>query len=250
MTTFAKEASLGISSGVDPAILTVNVNDGDLMILQMSNRSGDSEADHVVTDDAVHTWTKAIGFDNLLGDADARFSFSVWYAIATADKDPFDITCDDGTTNGKAAQYTSWTPSAAYDWTFEVGAIDGSGTLDWDNVSSGNTSDPGGSDLFVMGLAGARVSADVPSGATTFDEMSADKTQTSPGSNAHKHICAIFAAGQASGAKTATIDTAGSGSGDEGIVSVIVFSDGGVGGAIPHNPLGCPILGPVGGPTA
>ncbi len=224
--------------------------DGDLLVVSMCDRSGTTEADHVVTDDNGGTWVKRLGFDNLIGDANARQATSVWTRRASdglGDDTAFFINGDDGSANDKLMQAFSITPSAAYDFTYEVGAIAGSGTADWDALASGNTSNPGGSDLFELAVATARNSADEPL-ATNFTAQTDSHNQILGEDNGLSSATAIEAAGQTSGAKTATINS--DGSGNEGVCAVLIFSDGGVAGTIPHNPLGYPILGPVGGPTA
>ncbi len=240
MTTFTLARSTANSgAGADPAGTTIRGDDTtEFFVLGLSDRNGGSEVNHVVTDDNGGTWFKAGGFDNLIGDSAARISMSIWYrrAIETGDDSNFIVRGDDGTSNDKHIQVSVWTPSVAYDFTLEEFAADGSGTADWDGLASGNTADPGGSDLFEIAVAHTRThTSDIPTtGNMNFTTQTDGTAEDLAGTSQVGSFVAIEASGQASGAKTATINS--DGSGNEGICAVLVFSDGGVGGATSFPP--------------
>lgn len=225
MTTFAINTSIvNTEHGEDPVTLSVSATEGDLMVVLLGERSGTTEADYVCTDPN-GTWIKAVGYDNEIGDSGARISMAMFYRLATAtDESAFTVTGDNGTTNGKFMSFTSWTPSADYDFTLEETAADGSGTVDWDGTSSGNTPSVSGSDLFEIAVGACRDGGDQPTaGGTNFTAQLDDDTLHLSGGSSNVHFAlGIEANGQAGGVKTATINA--DGSGNEGIVMIAIFS--------------------------
>lgn len=206
---------------------------GNLLIAVLSDRSGTAHSNHTVTDDNGATWNKisSASYDNEIGDANARFTLSAWWRVADATdaSGSFIVSGDDGTSNTMRLSVVEIEPSAAYDWTFQVASIAGSGTGDWNGLNSGDTSDPGGSDLFEIAIAGCRNSTSEPTtGNVNFSAQTDDLTEFLGGDNQITHVLAIEASGQTSGAKSATINS--DGSGNEGICAVIVFSNGAIGG--------------------
>jgi hypothetical protein len=141
--------------------------DNDMCFCVVSERSGLGHANHAVTDNNSSTWTKIIGYDNVIGDANGRYSASVWYYEATGvetDTTPV-ISPEADSTNpdaeNTAYQYFRCRPSATYAWTLSGTAANGSGTSDWDGLGSGNATATG-DDIFELATATCRQGADMP----------------------------------------------------------------------------------------
>ncbi|MCP4303658.1 MAG: hypothetical protein GY788_02010 [bacterium] len=235
MTTFSLVNSASDEEACPGDVVISSPTSGNLLIAKLSERSGVGHTSHDV-DDTEGGWTKLFGHDQELSDPNARHSWSVWWKEATGSTPTtidFDMSTGD-TAHGSIYEYS---PSAAYDWTPQVYASDDTGTGSTSPQSSGNTSDPGGSDLFVVGGGCWRHAAAAPTSIThSGGGLSSSGTTFGGGANKRSHSVSFAASGQASGAKANSVSW--SGSGHEGGAWIAIFSDGEIGGGITGGVLG------------
>jgi len=225
MTTFTDDAySASSTSGSDPASISMNalgIAAGDLLILTASERSGTTHADYVVTDSDGETWSKFFGYDNAIGDSGGRISAGGWWREGVAGDAINNVAVDNGTANGKFGTLRVVGNDGSFTWTFVEEASAGSGTSDWNNLNSGTTSTPPGSDNFVWGCGLGRTGTDLPT-TTSLDGQTDGARETLAGNNGLGACSAFNATGQ-TGAESAQI--ASDGSGTEGICVVGIWSD-------------------------
>ncbi len=231
MTTFSRPGGNGDMTSNDPAAISVTAtNVGGLLTAVIMERSGGDHTNHVLTDNAggSELWNFRYGITNEPDEGDFRFTASVWDIIVeTEHTSSFTLTGDDGTAANKSISWAEWASSGAYDWTFELFKIIGSVQADWDDLDSGSSADPGGSDLFEYASAGSRIAGigSFPT-AVDFSTQTDAKGLRLGGQNTWTHISACEAAGQASGAKSSIVLS--DGVDNEGWTSVAIYSDGGV----------------------
>lgn len=140
----------------DPASATFGgtPTQGNLLIAIAMERSGTTEANHTISGTG---WTKRIGRDVLLGDADARRSLSVWTKIAGA-SEATNVQVDDGTANTKALLIAEYAPDVAATFTFEAAASNDNGTTSTSNtIATGTTASVGAGNLLVLGIVALKV---------------------------------------------------------------------------------------------
>ena len=203
---------------------------GDFLVAVTFKRNGTSHTTHGSSDELGSTWDKLFGFDNDISNSNARMSMAVWTRkVVAADETEGTVTVESPQDNATGLIVFQVTPSAAYDWTFQEFAVDGSGAADWDGLSSGDTASVSGSDLFVMSVAAGRRSGSAD-GTLSFSPQTDDNYEDEITTHGVEWAGAIEANGQSSGVKSATLTAAGS-SGVEGVCAVLVFSNGSSGGA-------------------
>jgi hypothetical protein len=229
VTTFTLALSDTATGTANPLNKTYFMAADALVLAVVSERGGVGSAAHAVSDDDGGTWVKRFAVDQELGDANARHSLSVWQRTAGPTGENTIVSFSDGTTNTRRQSVLQVQADGAYDWAFEAFAAAHSGTADWSGLNSGDTDSVSGSDLFSIAIGGCRNSSggSIPS-TISFDPHTDAHTNFIGANNALTHTFAMQASGQASGVKTATITS--NGSGNEGIVGVLVFSGAGAGG--------------------
>jgi hypothetical protein len=210
----------------DPAAATVTATTvGAIMIATIGNRNGVAHASHTLSDDTGGAaWTKVIGHDQEIADANARHSLSVWWreVVSGDTSGTFTLTADDGDAANKGLTCVQIVPDASKTWVYEDGVFADSGTVDWDGLSSGNTPSLSGSDLLLVAIASARNDAASYATSISFTNINDQQEAVLRASNQIAQAFSIESAGQSGGVKTTTITT-GSGS-QEGAVGIVAFS--------------------------
>ena len=210
----------------DPSAATVTATTvGAIMVATIGGRSATAHANHTLSDNAGGAgWTKVIGHDQELADANARHTVSVWWreVVSGDTSGTFTLTADDGDTTNKGLTCVQIVPDASMTWVYEDGVFADSGTVDWDGTSSGNTPSISGSDLLLIAIADGRAGASSYATSISFTNINDQQVVNLRGANEIAQALSIESAGQAGGVKTTTITTGSSS--QEGAVGIVAFS--------------------------
>ena len=211
----------------DPSAATVTATTvGAIMVATIGGRSAIAHANHTLSDNAGGAgWTKVIGHDQELADANARHAVSVWWreVVSGDTSGTFTLTADDGDIATKGLTCVQIVPDASMTWVYEDGVFADSGTADWDGLSSGNTPSLSGSDLLLIAVGSARNDTPVGTTAIAFTNINDQQVVNIRGDQQICQALSIESAGQAGGVKTTTI-TASNSYVQEGAVGIVAFS--------------------------
>lgn len=219
MATFARAQFLASTDGIDPATRAITPTAASsLLVAECNERSGGTEANHVVTDSLGNTWTKQVGHNQAFGDPNARQSVSLWTCLA-GNTTARTVSFDDGTANGKRLSVSEYTTDSTGTWGFEAEVSADSGTGSTSPIATGSTSSVAAGDLLVIAWAAWRTNApqayDV-----AFSTGYSTVGDTGAGTNGRQHATA-WKKDTAGGTFSASV--AWTGSGHEGAAGVLVM---------------------------
>lgn len=204
---------------------------GNLLICMTADRDGNAHAGHTVVDNNSKTWTKALGYDNALGDSGARISGSVWYrkvdASGETDTTPI-VTADNTNPNFNAIYLMEVEPltGGAFDWTLAGSNAQGSGAqgTNLDDTPDMSTASIAADNLFVVAMAVARANASSQINVMVFTPTDDYHFAPTPAPNYFTAGSAIYEAGQSSGVQTSQV--ASNGALSEGMGFILAFQNG------------------------
>jgi hypothetical protein len=226
-TTNFTMTEVGYVAYADPAAATITATTvGAIMVATLSARDGIAHASHTLSDDTGGAaWTKVIGHDQELANADARHTVSVWWreVVSGDTSGTFTLTGDNGGTGSKGMTCVQIVPDASMTWVYEDGVFADSGTADWTGLSSGNTPSLSGSDLLLIAIASGRNGSTGFPTTISFTNINDQQVANLGGVNAVGQALSIESAGQAGGVKETTI-TFNSSINTEGAVGIVAFS--------------------------
>lgn len=228
--TFSLVQAINDASGGTPATATFTstLSEGDIIFVLGDERSGLGHANHDVTDNVTgSSYSKGAQYDNVIGDANGRFSASVWWRQVGASEDDTTPTITfepNSTSTGTTTGFLiagAIRPSATYNAALSGVAANGSGTADWDGTGSGNATATG-DDILELAIAAARNGSDLPT-AISFTSQAGGLTEVYGFSNKSAMAFAFEATSQAAGTKSTTVNS--DGSGNEGIAFTVTWRD-------------------------
>jgi hypothetical protein len=233
MPTFARAQFIAGDDGVDPATRAITPSAAtSLLIAVMSERSGVGHTPHTMSDGGATggDWVKAFGWDQALGDSNARHSFSLWWKVAGSTA-AITVSGDDGTGNGKHLSLHEYTTDTPGTWSVVSGAAVGAdtGTGSSSPLAIGPTGSAAAGDNLVLLSINWRTGSDqaYPGAATGgFTGL----TTTGSGSNGRQHGTA-WQQDAAGGTFSTSVDWTGSG--HESAGGIVVFNLGS--GATTHD---------------
>ena len=223
-TTYSLTGLGTISSTDNPVSIAVpaaTLDEGDLVLVAISERSGVGTANNNMTTTA-GTWTTILDHEQNLGDGSSRHSVCVHMHEATAG-DESGLTLLGSTGAGGTGRRMSAfviKPSATKSWTSDDVADVNSNTSDWNGLSSGSATASSG-DSLIVGFACSRNDGTNMPTSVTLTQNDSKAEYGNSAANGLCHVMGISTSGQSAGGYSTTVTS--NGSGNEGIAACLVF---------------------------
>jgi len=211
--------------GADPAAITITEpTEGNLLLAVVTERSGGSAANHVLSD--ITGWTHTIQETTESGNGSYRRSFSVFWKIAGASEGT-SLSADDGTSNNKWLTFLEYELEAGEDQfdLLESASNDNGVTSNATSLATGTTATVSGTEFLEFAVLIARRSGHTQAWTTSYTNGLAVDDDNGIGSNAMFQGAGSDGDDTTEEAKSSTISITGNDTNNSGLnAAILVFS--------------------------